>query len=93
LRSVVTNERRKAALHPNIIGWHNYFTLADTLAILSDIDERYRRRLRMIIWKQWKRVKTKSRNLMKLGIPKGKALEYANTRKSNWRTADSPILH
>ena len=57
------------------------------------IDEWYRRRLRMLIWKQWKRVRTRVRNLMKLGIVKHKALQYANTRKSYWRTANSPILN
>ena len=51
-----------------------------------------RRRLRACIWKQWKRVKTKSRNLIKLGVPKYKAYEYANTRKGYWRISNSPIL-
>jgi RNA-directed DNA polymerase len=61
--------------------------------LLEGIDEWFRRRLRTLIWKQWKRIKTKLRNLIKLGIPKQKAWEYANTRKGYWRTADSPILH
>ena len=59
---------------------------------MKRIDEWFRRRLRMIIWKQWKRLKTKGRNLIKLGIVKSKAWEYANTRKSYWRTSKSPIL-
>jgi len=46
----------------------------------------------MIIWKQWKRIRTRGRNLMKLGINKYKAWEYANTRKGYWHTANSPIL-
>jgi RNA-directed DNA polymerase len=49
-------------------------------------------RIRMIIWKQWKRLRTRGRNLMKLGIIKYKAWEYANTRKGYWRTAGSAIL-
>jgi hypothetical protein len=43
----------------------------------------------MIIWKQWKRVRTRIRNLMKLGIPKRKAFMFANTRKGYWHTAKS----
>jgi group II intron reverse transcriptase/maturase len=87
------NERRKEALRQYIIGWVNYFRLADMKSLLEKTDEWYRRRLRSLIWKQWKRIKTKYRNLIKLGIPKQKAWEFANTRKGYWRTADSPILH
>jgi RNA-directed DNA polymerase len=46
----------------------------------------------MCYWKQWKKIKTKWKNLVRLGIEKGKAWEYANTRKSYWRIADSPVL-
>jgi group II intron reverse transcriptase/maturase len=86
------DERRKLALKQFIIGWVNYYKLADMKTLLLHIDEWYRRRLRMVIWKQWKRVRTRLRNLIKLGLPKSKAWEYANTRKSYWRTAHSPIL-
>jgi hypothetical protein len=75
-----------------IRGWVNYFKLADMKSLLEQIDAWYRRRLRMVIWKQWKRIKTKFRNLMKLGIIKSKAWEFANTRKGYWHTANSPIL-
>ena len=47
----------------------------------------------MCIWKQWKKVKTKDRNLQKLGVSKGKAWEWANTRKGYARVARSYILH
>lgn len=86
------NERRKLALKQYIHGWVNYFRLADMKSLLSGIDEWYRRRLRTVLWKQWKRIRTRSGNLMKLGLSKGKAWEYANTRKGYWRTANSPIL-
>jgi group II intron reverse transcriptase/maturase len=86
------NARRKLALKQYIIGWVNYFRLADMKSLLPRVDEWYRRRLRAIIWKQWKRIRTRFRNLIKLGILKYKAWEYANTRKSYWRTANSPIL-
>lgn len=86
------NERRKELLQHYIIGWVNYFKLANMKDLLLKTDEWYRRRLRMVIWKQWKRIRTKLRNLIKLGINKHKAWEYANTRKGYWRTANSPIL-
>jgi len=84
--------RRKEALRQYITGWVNYFKLADMTGLLISVDKWYRRRLRMIIWKHWKRIRTRERNLIKLGIYKYKAWEYANTRKGYWRTAKSPIL-
>lgn len=85
-------ERRKVALRQYITGWVNYFKLADMKNLLRDTDKWYRRRLRMVIWKQWKRVKTRYKNLIKLGIAKSNAYMFSNTRKSYWRTAKSPIL-
>ena len=86
------NEKRKSKLSSFIKGWLNYYKYADIQNLMKRVDEWYRRRLRMIIWKQWKNIKTKWRNLIKLGINKYKAWEYANTRKSYWRTSKSPIL-
>jgi RNA-directed DNA polymerase len=86
------NARRKQALRQYITGWVNYFKLADMKSLLLRVDEWYRRRLRMVIWKQWKRVKTKLTNLVKLGVKKSKAWEWANTRKSYWHTANSFIV-
>ena len=84
--------RRKEALKQFITGWVNYFRLADMQMLLVKVDEWYRRRLRMVFWKQWKRISTKHNNLMKLGVPRQKAWEYANTRKSYWHIANSWIL-
>jgi group II intron reverse transcriptase/maturase len=86
------NDRRKEVLSQYIKGWVQYFKLADMEKLLQQIDGWYRRRLRMVIWKQWKRIKTKVVNLMKLGIYKYKAYEWANTRKGYWHIANSFIL-
>jgi group II intron reverse transcriptase/maturase len=86
------NEDRAERLRRYIMGWINYFKIADMKKLLQTTDEWMRRRIRMIYWKQWKRVKTKFAMLQSLGIQKQKAWEYANTRKSYWRTSNSPIL-
>src|SRR5690606_15037241 len=86
-------EKRKIALRLFINGWLEYFKLADMRNRLQRIDEWYRRRLRMCIWKCWKKVKTRFKNLLTCGIGKQKAWEWANTRKGYWRIADSAILH
>jgi len=46
----------------------------------------------MCYWKQWKKIKTRHDNLVKLGIDYFNAWEYANTRKGYWRISNSPIL-
>lgn len=86
------SERRKEALRQYIIGWVHYFKLADMDKLLMRVDEWYRRRLRMVIWKQWKRIKTKLANLIRLGVKKSKAWEWANTRQGYWHIANSYIL-
>ena len=75
-----------------IRGWVNYYSLADMYKHCLKLEEWLRRRLRMCYWKQWKRIKTKHDNLVRLGIASWKAWEYANTRKSYWHTANSHIL-
>lgn len=85
------NELRAIKLRRYIMGWINYFKLADMKTLLVQTDEWMRRRIRMVYWKQWKRVRTKFKMLKSLGISE-RAWEYANTRKSYWRTSNSPIL-
>ncbi|RFA31570.1 group II intron reverse transcriptase/maturase, partial [Virgibacillus dokdonensis] len=84
---------RIAKLNRYLVGWLGYYQLAETPSIFEVLDSWIRRRMRMIRWKEWKKVKTKYKNLIKLGISKGKAWEWANTRKAYWRIAKSPILH
>jgi RNA-directed DNA polymerase len=86
------NERRKEALKQYITGWVNYFKLADMKNLLIETDKWYRRRLRMVIWKQWKKIRTRVSNLIKLGLNRFQAYMFANTRKGYWRIAKSPIL-
>ncbi|MEM9686582.1 MAG: group II intron reverse transcriptase/maturase [Bacteroidota bacterium] len=86
------NKRRKERLRQLITGWVNYFRLADMRWLLRRVDKWYRRRLRMVIWKQWKQARTRLVKLTRLGINKYKAWQYAYTRKGYWHTANSPIL-
>lgn len=92
-RNVSMNfETRVKKLIEKTRGWVNYFKLADMSKILIMIDKWIRRRLRACIWKTWKRVRTRYSNLIRLGIDKYKAWEYANTRKGYWRISNSPIM-
>ncbi|CVK18804.1 group II intron reverse transcriptase/maturase [Sporomusa sphaeroides] len=85
-------EERREKLRQCIVGWVNYFGMADMKATAKALDEWLRRRIRMCYWKQWKKISAKRDNLVKLGMDERTARKYANTRKSYWHTANSPIL-
>jgi group II intron reverse transcriptase/maturase len=87
------NEYRIDKLKRYIRGWINYFKIADMKILLKQTDEWMRRRLRMVYWKQWKRIRTKFKMLKQFGINNWKAWQFANTRKSYWRISNSPILN
>lgn len=82
----------KLKLKQFIYGWINYFKLADMKSLLKRTDEWLRRRLRMYIWKRWKRIRTRYSMLKKLGLNHSNAIKYANTRKGYWHIANSQIL-
>jgi len=86
-------EYRIEKLNQYLIGWCGYFALADTKTVFRELDGWVRRRLRMCLWKNWKKPKSKIRNLIKLGVPEWKAYEWGNSRKGYWRISNSPILH
>ena len=88
----ISMEWRLRKLNEITTGWINYFGIAEGKNKIQDIEGWIRRRLRACIWKQWKLPKTRYKNLVKLGINKYKAYEYANTRKGYWRISKSPIL-
>jgi RNA-directed DNA polymerase len=90
--NAMSMELRAIKLRQVIVGWVNYFKLADMKSTLKTLDEWLRRRIRLCYWKQWKKIKTKYDNLKRLGIDSYKAWEYANTRKGYWRISNSPIL-
>ena len=86
------NERRKEALSQYIKGWVQYFKLADMqdfwIKVMNGIAEGYE-------WSSGNNgngLKTRVANLIKLGINKYKAYEWANTRKGYWHIANSFIL-
>ena len=78
------NEYRALKLTQFIRGWVNYFGKADMKSLLRSNDEWLRHRIRAIYWKQWKKVKTKLKELKKLGVEEEKAWICANMRNGNW---------
>jgi len=77
-------EGRVYKLNTYIRGWMNYYGISQYYRPVQDIDGWLRRRLRMCMWKQWRYVRTKVRNLRKLGVPKKMAIDTGRSSKSFW---------
>ncbi len=71
-------------------GWIGYFRLADTPSVFQELDEWLRRRLRQLLWKRWKKPRTRQRNLVALGVPPSWAREATGSGKGTWRLSASP---
>jgi RNA-directed DNA polymerase len=68
-------------LSPVITGWVNYFALADAKGHMGRLDEWLRRRLRQVLWKQWKTPRNRNRNLRALGVSKYWAIRVGGSSK------------
>ena len=82
-----SNDYRRQKLAEYVRGWINYYKLADMKGLMTETDEWLRRRIRAIYWKQWKKVKTRYRNLRALKLEEWQVHQIANSRKGYWRTA------
>jgi hypothetical protein len=65
-------------------GWWNYFRLTEAKSFLKGLKTGIMRRLRSLVWKQWKNPKTRVRNIEKLGIAHHDAMLCGNARKKYW---------
>ncbi|HEY6346261.1 MAG TPA: group II intron reverse transcriptase/maturase [Bryobacteraceae bacterium] len=74
-------------------GWLGYFGDCQTPSVLQRLETWLRRRLRSVVWKQWKRGRTRFRELRKRGIRKDLAAQTAGSPHGPWRIANSPALN
>ena len=86
-------DERIVKLNQVIRGWINYFRVADMKEQLKNITSHLNRRIRCIIWKQWKTCNHRYKCLLKLGISKEKAKRTAYSRASYWHNSMSIVLH
>ena len=85
----ISLDERLEKIKKTIVGWTNYYKIGYWKNIARMIDAHVRFRLRMCIWKQWKKVNTKKKALISLGVPKREAWMLANSRKAYARCASS----
>ncbi len=73
-------------------GWLGYFGDCETPSVLQRLETWLRRRLRSVVWKQWKQGRTRFRELRKRGVGKDLAAQTAASPHGPWRIANSPAL-
>ncbi len=71
-------------------GWINYFGIANCYQLCVELDHWIRRRVRMAYWRQWRKPRTKVRNLMRLGVPVKSAVACGITSKGPCRSSKTP---
>ena len=74
-------------------GWHGYFSFCQTPIVLQDLDGWIRRKFRCFIWKQWKRGRTRYKELRRRGVNEFLAARTAGSPHGPWRLSRSPALH
>ena len=90
--AAVSMSERIRQLDEYLGGWIGYFALAELPSAFKSLDGWLRRRLRMCQWHQWKRARTRARELRALGLPALEARKVAGTQKGYWRISGSPPL-
>ena len=89
--SISLDERIKQ-INYLVRGWVNYFKIANMKQTLIDIDEHLRTRIRVIIWKQWKKTMRRYKALRQLGVEHETAFACANTRKGYYQICKTTYI-
>jgi len=84
------NRFTEQELNPILRGWGNYFELAEVEGTFEELDQWVRRKLRQMLWRQWKRNHTRTKRLIHRGLAKERAVKSAgNGRGAWWNSAAS----
>lgn len=80
-------------LTPKLRGWVTYFKLAEVKGVFEELDAWLRRKLRTVLWRQWKTPATRARNLIKRGLDKKRAWQSAYNGHGPWWNAGASHMH
>ena len=79
-------------LASHLRGWYGYYGHCQTPSVLQELERWYRRRLRSVFWKQWKRGRVRFAELRRRGVGRALAAKTAGSLYGPWRLANSPAL-
>jgi RNA-directed DNA polymerase len=85
--------RTATDLAPILRGWTNYFRLAQGKGVFEELDGWLRRKLRCILWRQWKRPRTRAARLMQRGLDEARAWRSANNGRGPWWNAGASHMN
>jgi RNA-directed DNA polymerase len=80
-------------LRPLLSGWMEYFKLSQVKNTFELLDEWLRRKLRCILWRQWKKPRTRAKRLMERGIEQVRAYTSAYNGHGPWWNAGAPHMN
>lgn len=80
-------------LNPKLRGWLNYFRHVESDYLFKELDGWLRRKLRVILWKQWKRTYTRAKNLIKLGLSSDAAWRFVRKQRGPWAIAGTNVMN
>ena len=86
-------ETMVAQLSRYLTGWRGYFGFCQTPSVLRSLEQWLRRRLRLVVWKQWKYGRVRFAELSKRGVSKDLAAQTAGSAHGPWRLSNSPALN
>ncbi len=81
------------ALNPVLRGWTSYFRLTEAKGVLEDLDGWIRRKLRCLLWRQWKRPATRNKRLQARGIDQTRAWKSASNGRGPWWNAGASHMN
>jgi group II intron reverse transcriptase/maturase len=82
-----------AALNPVLRGWTSYFRLTEVKGVLEELDGWIRRKLRCLLWRQWKRPVTRNKRLQARGLDKTRAWKSASNGRGPWWNAGASHMN
>ena len=88
----VSVETMVAQLGRYLTGWRGYFGFCQTPSVMQRLEQWLRRRLRSVVWKQWKYTRVRFAELRKRGMSKDLAAQTAGSAHGPWRLSNSPAL-
>ncbi len=82
-----------AAVNEAAVGWVRYFGLAQVKAVFEELDQWIRRKLRCMLWRQWKRPRTRAKKMIRLGLEEERAWRSAYNGRGPWWNAGASHMN